>query len=92
MAKSKKKITNKQKPQIKKTYPEYIQNFINKVESETPFKVHIDQYNGDCQYHVGVIKKTQRTNHCIWMVGYVDKPEYLNQFWSSAAYKSHTKD
>jgi hypothetical protein len=88
MSKSKKKskISSKQK------YPDYIESFIKKVEDETPFIVKVDQYQDDKSYHVGVIKKSTRTRHCIWMVGYVDKPEYLAQFWTSKAFQSHQKD
>ena len=76
----------------KPVYPEFVQNFINLVESTTTLKVRVDQYSVDSGYHVGVLKKEGTKSRCIWMVGYVDKPEYLNQFWSSTAFKSHTKD
>jgi hypothetical protein len=90
MAKSKKKSKSKVTPKPK--YPDYIEAFIQKVHSETPFIVRVDQYQNDKSYHVGVIKKSPRTRHCIWMVGYVDKPEYLSQFWTSNAFKSNQKD
>ena len=88
MAKSKKKS----KTIFKQKYPDYIESFIKKVETETPFIVKVDQYQDDNSYHIGVIKKSPRTRHCIWMVGYVDKPEYLSQFWTSKAFQSHQKD
>jgi len=79
-----KKFVDKPKP----VYPEYLQNFINEVETKTSFKVKVDQCSGEKFYDVGILRKEKRVYRCIWMVGSVDKLEYLNQFWKSEAYKT----
>lgn len=75
-------------PVKKVIYPDYLQNFINEVESKTPFKVKIDQYAEGNSYHVGVNEKNGRVYRCIWMVGFVNGPEFLENFWSSLAVKN----
>ena len=70
-------------PVVKPVYPEYIQNFINKVESTTAYIVKIDQYNGTNSYHVGVLKKLDKIHRCIWMASFVDNSEALDRFWSA---------
>lgn len=72
----------------KPVYPEFVQNFINLVESTTPLKVRVDQYSVDSGYHVGVLKKEGTKSRCIWMVGYSTTPEELRMFWDSNAYKT----
>jgi hypothetical protein len=79
-----KKFVDKPKP----VYPEYIQSFIEKVESSTPLKVKVDQYTVGSFYNVGVLKKQGKIYRCIWMVGHVDKVDYLNEFWKSESFKS----
>jgi len=69
-------------PVVKPVYPEYIQNFINKVESTTPYVVKVDQYTETNSYHVGVLKKIDRVHRCIWMASFVDNLEALDKFWS----------
>lgn len=69
-------------PIVKPVYPEYIQNFINKVESTTPYVVKVDQYSGTNSYHVGVLKKLDKVHRCIWMASFVDNLEALDKFWS----------
>jgi acyl-CoA thioesterase len=67
----------------KKIYPEYVQNFIDEVESKTPYKVSVAQYNEGSGYHVGVCKAIPHGRyHCIWMVSYAKIKEELDQFWS----------
>ena len=67
----------------KKIYPEYVQNFIDEVESKTPYKVTVAQYNEGSGYHVGVCKAIPHGRyHCIWMVSYAKTKEELDQFWS----------
>lgn len=70
------------------TYPEYLENFIKDVESKTPFKVKIDQYAEGNSYHVGVNQKNGKVYRCIWMVGFVNGPELLENFWNSLAVKN----
>ena len=69
-------------PVVKPVYPEYIQNFINKVESTTPYVVKVDQYTETNSYHVEVLKKIDRVHRCIWMASFVDNLEALDKFWS----------
>ena len=90
-------IQPKRKPKkpvkiVKKVYPDYIQNFIDRVEKETEYTVKVDQYHDTSSYHVGVNKKVGKVHHCIWMVGFVDGPTYLEQFWQSSAFKANKKD
>jgi hypothetical protein len=77
---------------VKPVYPEYLQNFIDRVEKETPYKVHITQYAEESSYNVGVNKKVGKVYHCIWAVGFVTDPLLLQQFWTSAAFKGIKKD
>lgn len=80
----------KPKPQVvvaKPVYPEYLEDFIKEVESKTPFKVKVDQYAEGNSYHVGVNEKNGKLYRCIWMVGFVNGPELLKEFWSSMAVK-----
>ena len=79
-----KKFVDKPKP----VYPDFIQKFIDDVESKTPFKVRIDQYNSDGLHDVSVLQKRGKVYHCIWAVGMVNKQEYLNMFWVSDLYKN----
>ena len=67
----------------KKVYPEFVKNFIHEVESKTPYKVVVAQYNEGSGYHVGVCKSVP-TNcyHCIWMVNYAKTKEELDGFWN----------
>jgi hypothetical protein len=66
----------------KKVYPEFIENFIKEVESKTPFKVKIDEYNEGGGYQVGILKKMQSSvHHCIWSASYAKTSEELNRFW-----------
>lgn len=74
----------------KPVYPEYIQKFIQEVESKTPFKVKIDQYEEGAAYHVGVNQIVGRVQRCIWMVGFATGLEHLQPFWSSLAMKDVT--
>lgn len=69
-------------PVVKPVYPEYIQNFINKVESTTPYVVKVDQYTETNSYHVGVLKKLDKVHRCIWMASFVDNSDVLDRFWS----------
>ena len=67
----------------KKIYPEFVQNFINEVESKTPYKVVVAQYNEGSGYHVGVCKSVPHDRyHCIWMVNYAKTKEELDRFWN----------
>jgi hypothetical protein len=75
----------------KPVYPDYLQNFINEVESKTTLTVHIDQYSDGNSYHVGVNQKVGNVHRCIWMVGFVDSAVYLTRFWESEAFKSYSK-
>ena len=76
----------------KPVYPEYIENFIKEIETKTPFTVKVDQYTGSSTYHIGVNTRVGNVARCLWMVGFVDKPEYLATFWESSTYRSLTKD
>jgi hypothetical protein len=67
----------------KPVYPEYIETFIQEVESKTPFTVKVDQYTKDKAYHIGVNQKIGRVFRCVWMVGFVMGPEHLQSFWTS---------
>jgi hypothetical protein len=91
------KTSTQPKRKLKKTvkidkpvYPEYIQKFIQEVESKTPFKVKIDQYEEGAAYHVGVNQIVGRVHRCIWMVGFATGSEHLQSFWSSLAMKDVT--
>jgi hypothetical protein len=75
---------------VKPVYPEYIEKFIQEVESKTPFKVKIDQYEEGAAYHVGVNQIIGRVQRCIWMVGFATGSEHLQSFWSSLAMKDVT--
>lgn len=68
---------------VKPVYPDYIENFIQEVESKTPFTVKIDQYSEGASYHIGVNKKIGKIHRCVWMVGFVTSPEHLKPFWNS---------
>ena len=68
---------------IKPVYPDYIENFIQEVESKTSFTVKVDQYSEGASYHIGVNKKLGKIYRCVWMVGFVTDPEHLKPFWSS---------
>ena len=67
----------------KPVYPEYIETFIQEVESKTPFKVKVDQYTKDKAYHIGVNKVLGKIQRCVWMVGFATGPEHLQPFWTS---------
>ena len=75
-------------PVAKPVYPEYIQNFINKVESTTPYIVKVDQYSGTNSYHIGVLKKIDKVHLCIWMASFVNEPKCLEVFWTSESFKN----
>lgn len=79
-----KKFVDKPKP----VYPDFIQKFIDNVESQTPFKVRVDQYNSDGLHNVSILQKQGKVHHCVWAVNFVDKQEYLNVFWTSDFYKN----
>jgi hypothetical protein len=83
-----KKKTKQAKPKPRPVYPDFIQNFIDSVETQTSLKVRVDQYTGSTGYHVGVLKMEKNKGRCIWMVGFTTKPEELRMFWDSMAYKS----
>ena len=90
------KTSTQQKRKIKKTvnkpkpvYPEYLQNFINEVETKTPFTVKVYTDEDSNFYDIGILKKEGKVYRCIWMVGSVDKPDYLNVFWNSQSYKDY---
>lgn len=68
---------------VRPTYPEYIENFINDVESKTNFKVKIDQYSEGASHHIGVNKKMGKVYRCIWMVNFATGPADLKPFWTS---------
>jgi len=78
-----KKFVDKPKP----VYPDYIQSFIDEVESKTTLKVKIDQTTTSTSYDVGVLRREKKVYRCIWMVGCVTGPEFLKMFWNSEAYK-----
>jgi hypothetical protein len=66
----------------KKIYPEFVENFIKEVESKTPFKVIVDEFNEGSGYQIGVLKKIPSgIHHCIWMASYAKTPEELAKFW-----------
>ena len=73
---------------VKPVYPEYIENFIQEVESKTPFTVKVDQYSEGASYHIGVNQKQGKVHRCIWMVSFVTGPEHLSPFWLSTPIKS----
>jgi succinate dehydrogenase/fumarate reductase-like Fe-S protein len=75
-------------PVVKPVYPEYIQNFIDKVESTTPYVVKVDQYTETNSYHVGVLKKIDKVHRCVWMASFVDEPKWLEVFWTSESFKN----
>lgn len=83
-----KKFVDKPKP----VYPDFIQKFIDDVESKTNFKVKVDQYMEGSAYHVGVLVKKGPRHCCIWMVGFATSSEQLNFFWTSEAYHLYKKD
>ena len=72
---------------VKPVYPDYIESFIQEVESKTPFTVKVDQYSEGASYHIGVNQKQGKIYRCIWMVGFVTDPEHLKPFWSSLPMK-----
>ena len=78
-----KKFVNIPKP----VYPEYIQNFIQEIESKTHFVVKVDQYSQDASYHIGVNEKIGKIYRCIWMVSFVTNSDHLKPFWESLAMK-----
>jgi hypothetical protein len=75
-------------PVVKPVYPEYIQNFIAKVESTTSYVVKVDQYTETNSYHVGVLKKIDKVHRCVWMASFVDEPKWLDVFWTSESFKN----
>jgi hypothetical protein len=83
-----KKFVDKPKP----VYPEFLQKFIEEVESKTIFKVKVDQYMEGSPYHVGVLVKKGPRYGCIWMVGYATTREELNLFWTSESYKNWSQN
>ena len=83
-----KKFVDKPKP----VYPEFLQKFINDVQSQTQFKVKIDQYGEGAAYHVGILVKNGSRHNCIWMVNYSTNIEQLNCFWNSEAYQLYKKN
>ena len=72
---------------VKPVYPDYIENFIQEVESKTPFTVKVDQYSEGASYHIGVNQKQGKIHRCVWMVSFVTEPEHLTPFWSSLPMK-----
>lgn len=83
-----KKKIKQAKPKPRPVYPEFIENFIQSVESQTNLKVKVDQYSDSSGYHIGVLKMEKNKGRCIWMVGYASNPEELKMFWNSMAYKT----
>jgi hypothetical protein len=75
-------------PIVKPVYPEYIQNFIDKVESSLPYTVKVDQYTGSTSYQIGILKKIGNVHRCIWMSNFVDDPKWLELFWTSESFKN----
>ena len=75
---------------VKPVYPEFIQNFIQEVESKTSFKVKVDQYEEYSAYHLGVNEIIGKVQRCIWMVDFATSAEHLQPFWSSSAMKNVT--
>ncbi len=83
-----KRKPKKHNPVVEKVYPDFIQKFINDVESQTPFKIRIDQCGTENLYNVSVLEKRKKVYHCVWYVGFVDNQNYLNMFWTSEFYKN----
>ena len=66
----------------KKIYPEFVENFRQEVESKTPFKVIVTEFNEGSGYQVGVLKSMPSgVFHCIWAASYAKTPEELARFW-----------
>lgn len=76
---------------VKPVYPEYLQNFINRIETETIYTVKVDQYTETNSYHIGVNKKIGNVHRCIWAANFVDTIEQLENFWISEAFKAEKK-
>ena len=76
---------------VKPIYPDYLQNFINRIETETVYNVKVDQYTETNCYHIGVNKKIKNVYRCIWAANFVDMPEQLEKFWTSEAFKAEKK-
>ena len=76
---------------VKPVYPDYLQNFINRIEKETVYTVKVDQYTETNSYHIGINKKIGNVHRCIWAANFVDVPEQLENFWISEAFKAEKK-
>jgi len=73
----------KKLPKIpEKNYPDFLKEFIEEIQSCTPYIVKADQYSTDSDWNVGVLKKNGKKYLCIWISPHAKTKEDLNKFWS----------